>query len=299
MLCLTRPDVIAGMHDAFFDVGGDAVETATFGASPRCSPSTASPTAPTSSTSPPPGSPARSPPATPRRPRPLVAGSIGPGTKLPRLGHITFAELRDAYEVQAAGCSRAGSTSSSSRRAGPAAGQGRDDRLPPGDGRRRAARCRSSCRSRWRPPAGCSSAPRSAPPSSRSRRCAPDVFGINCATGPAEMHEHLRHLSQHSPLPIRVLPNAGLPRVVDGRTHYDLTPDQLADFHAPLSPSSASASSAAAAARRPTPPPGRRGGPRPLAGAVCAVVRAERVVDLQPGSVEQDPLPHHRRTHQR
>ncbi|HEY3486206.1 MAG TPA: methionine synthase, partial [Ilumatobacteraceae bacterium] len=59
----------------------------------------------------------------------------------------------------------------------------------------------------------------------------PDVLGINCATGPAEMQEHLRYLSRHSPLPISVLPNAGLPSVVDGRTHYDLTPEQLADFH--------------------------------------------------------------------
>ena len=56
--------------------------------------------------------------------------------------------------------------------------------------------------------------------------------GINCATGPAEMQEHLRYLNHHSPLPISVLPNAGLPSVVDGRTHYDLTPEQLAEFHA-------------------------------------------------------------------
>ena len=59
----------------------------------------------------------------------------------------------------------------------------------------------------------------------------PDVLGINCATGPAEMQEHLRFLSQHSPLPISVLPNAGLPSVVDGRTHYDLSPADLADYH--------------------------------------------------------------------
>ena len=59
----------------------------------------------------------------------------------------------------------------------------------------------------------------------------PDVLGINCATGPAEMQEHLRYLSQHSALPISVLPNAGLPSIVDGRTHYDLTPEQLAEFH--------------------------------------------------------------------
>ncbi|MDP1794343.1 MAG: methionine synthase, partial [Acidimicrobiales bacterium] len=60
----------------------------------------------------------------------------------------------------------------------------------------------------------------------------PDVFGLNCATGPKEMHEHLRHLSRHSPFPISCVPNAGLPSIVDGATHYDLTPDQLADAHA-------------------------------------------------------------------
>ena len=59
----------------------------------------------------------------------------------------------------------------------------------------------------------------------------PDVLGINCATGPAEMQEHLRYLSKNSPLPISVLPNAGLPSIVDGRTFYDLTAEQLADYH--------------------------------------------------------------------
>jgi 5-methyltetrahydrofolate--homocysteine methyltransferase len=59
----------------------------------------------------------------------------------------------------------------------------------------------------------------------------PDVFGLNCATGPAEMSEHLRYLSQNCPIPISVLPNAGLPSVVDGKMHYDLTPEQLGEFH--------------------------------------------------------------------
>jgi 5-methyltetrahydrofolate--homocysteine methyltransferase len=45
------------------------------------------------------------------------------------------------------------------------------------------------------------------------------------------MQEHLRYLSEHSEIPISVLPNAGLPSVVDGKTHYDLTPEQLAEFH--------------------------------------------------------------------
>jgi 5-methyltetrahydrofolate--homocysteine methyltransferase len=58
------------------------------------------------------------------------------------------------------------------------------------------------------------------------------VFGLNCATGPAEMSEHLRHLSQHARMPIACVPNAGLPSVVDGQMHYDLTPGQLAEYHA-------------------------------------------------------------------
>src|SRR5690606_1869538 len=57
----------------------------------------------------------------------------------------------------------------------------------------------------------------------------PDVIGINCATGPAEMSEHVRHLSQHSRIPVSVLPNAGLPSVVDGAMHYDLTPEQFVE----------------------------------------------------------------------
>src|SRR5580658_10842205 len=57
----------------------------------------------------------------------------------------------------------------------------------------------------------------------------PDVIGLNCATGPAEMGEHLRYLSAHSRLPLSCLPNAGLPSVVEGKMHYDLTPDALAE----------------------------------------------------------------------
>ena len=59
----------------------------------------------------------------------------------------------------------------------------------------------------------------------------PDVIGMNCATGPAEMTEHLRYLAQHARTFLSCLPNAGLPSVVDGHTHYDLTPELLADAH--------------------------------------------------------------------
>jgi 5-methyltetrahydrofolate--homocysteine methyltransferase len=58
-----------------------------------------------------------------------------------------------------------------------------------------------------------------------------DVIGMNCATGPAEMTEHLRYLAQNARTFLSCLPNAGLPSVVDGHTHYDLTPPGLADAH--------------------------------------------------------------------
>ncbi len=55
-----------------------------------------------------------------------------------------------------------------------------------------------------------------------------DVLGLNCATGPADMREPLRQLSRNSSLPISVIPNAGIPTMVDGAPHYALTPDELA-----------------------------------------------------------------------
>src|SRR5438874_13839238 len=60
----------------------------------------------------------------------------------------------------------------------------------------------------------------------------PDVIGLNCATGPREMAEHLRYLTHHTDLPVSCLPNAGLPSVVEGRMHYDLPAKDLADYNA-------------------------------------------------------------------
>ncbi len=55
-----------------------------------------------------------------------------------------------------------------------------------------------------------------------------DVFGINCSTGPDEMRESIRYLSQYSPVPISVIPNAGLPENIEGQAHYNLTPEPFA-----------------------------------------------------------------------
>ncbi len=232
MLCLTRPDVIAGMHETFFDVGVDAVETASFGsfstvlteydiadrahdmsvAAARIAREVADGY------------------AADGRPR-FVAGSMGPGTKLPSLGHIRFPELRDAYAEQARGLLVGGvdlflietcmdllqvkAAMIGCRRAMQA------------EGREVPLQVSVTMETTGRMLVG--SEIGAALTSLLAMR--PDVLGINCATGPAEMQEHLRYLSRHSPIPISVLPNAGLPSVVDGRTHYDLTPDELAEFH--------------------------------------------------------------------
>jgi hypothetical protein len=51
-----------------------------------------------------------------------------------------------------------------------------------------------------------------------------DVLGLNCATGPEQMKEHVRYLSEHCPFVISCIPNAGLPENVGGVAHYRLTP---------------------------------------------------------------------------
>ena len=174
-LVLTRPDLIQQMHAEFFEVGVDAVETATFGAfalvlneydiadetyeineqAARLAKEVAADF------------------STPDRPR-FVIGSIGPGTRLPSLGQIAFAELRDDYEAKVDGLLAGGVDvllieTVQDLLQGKAAIIGARRAMATA-GRRRS---RSWCRSRSRPPAACSSAPRSAPRSPRSRRCGP------------------------------------------------------------------------------------------------------------------------------
>ncbi|MBT3297160.1 MAG: 5-methyltetrahydrofolate--homocysteine methyltransferase [Verrucomicrobia bacterium] len=53
-------------------------------------------------------------------------------------------------------------------------------------------------------------------------------LGLNCATGPADMISHVRYLSHHWPQRISCIPNQGLPEVVDGKTMYPLSPAEYA-----------------------------------------------------------------------
>jgi 5-methyltetrahydrofolate--homocysteine methyltransferase len=231
LLVDTRPDVITAMHADYLTAGADALETASFGsfAIPLGEYDLAHRSHELSLTS---ARLARSVAddfSTPDRPR-WVAGSIGPGTKMPTLGHVRFAELRDAYEEMVHGLLEGGvdlllietqidllgvkAAMIGARRAMQALGRQvpiqvqvtieLTGRMLPGTEIGAALLALDAMR--------------------------PDIVGLNCATGPAEMSEHLRHLSAHSRMPISCLPNAGLPSVVDGKVHYDLTPDQLAEF---------------------------------------------------------------------
>ncbi|MEM9037540.1 MAG: methionine synthase [Actinomycetota bacterium] len=231
-LVVTRPDVIADVHRSFFEVGCDVVETDTFGGTRitldeyglgdrtvelnQRAAEIAREVADEFST--------------PEKPR-FVAGSMGPGTKLPSLGNITFAELRDAYQEQARGLLLGGvdlilietmmdllivkAAMQGSRRAMAEL----DIEVPI------QAQVTIETTGRMLVGSEIGAALAALDPMK------PDVIGMNCATGPAEMVEHLRHLSRHSRIPISVIPNAGLPHVHGDKTVYDLDPEQLAEWH--------------------------------------------------------------------
>jgi 5-methyltetrahydrofolate--homocysteine methyltransferase len=230
ILISTRPDLIAQVHRSFFEVGCDIVESGTFGSSSvvLAEYGLADRAREISRTGAEIAKAVAAEFATPERPR-WVAGSMGPGTKFPTLGQIPYADLRDAYEEQAAGLLEGGvdfllietvfdllsakSAINGARRAMVAL-----DRIVPIQ-----VQVTIELTGRMLPGTEIAAA------LTVLSAMQVDVVGLNCATGPVEMSEALRHLSSASLVPIACVPNAGLPSVVDGQMHYDLTPDQLAD----------------------------------------------------------------------
>ncbi len=231
-LVFSRPDLIRAMHDEFLSVGVDAVETATFGAFPvvlaeygiaehaqqlnAAAARLAREVAVSHST--------------PSRSR-FVIGSVGPGTKLPSLGHIRFTELRDAYLPQMDGLLEGGVDAILIETVQDLL-QGKAALVAARQAMRRVGvevpvMVQVTVETTGRMLLGTEIG--SALTTFEAMR--PDVIGLNCATGPAEMTEHIRYLGQHAQTFISCLPNAGLPSVVDGKTHYDLTPEQLAEAH--------------------------------------------------------------------
>ena len=227
ILVQTRPDVVADLHRSFFDVGCDVVETDSFGSLPwvlaeygledrtkelaRKAASIARDVAGSDK---------------------WVAGSLGPGTKIASLGQIGFAEQRDGYQLAAEGLLEGGvdllviETIQDLLQAKAAIIGCR--RAMAEAGREVPLQVQVTIETTGRMLMGTEIGAAL----TTVEALQPDVIGLNCATGPAEMSEHLRYLSQRSLVPISVLPNAGLPSVVDGQMHYDLSPEALAEHHA-------------------------------------------------------------------
>ncbi|SFB64986.1 5-methyltetrahydrofolate--homocysteine methyltransferase, partial [Amycolatopsis marina] len=230
ILNVTRPDVVRGIHRGYLAAGADAIETNTFGANfanlaeydiadriHELSESGARLAREVADEF-----------ATPERPR-FVLGSVGPGTKLPTLGHAPFATLRDAYAEEVRGLLAGGvdavlvettqdilQTKASiigAHRAMTAAGR----RVPV------IASITVETTGTMLLGTEVGAALAALEP------LGVDVIGLNCATGPAEMSEHLRQLSQQARVPLSVMPNAGLPELGPNGAVYPLGPEGLAD----------------------------------------------------------------------
>lgn len=225
ILNVTRPDIIAAIHRAYLDAGVDAIETNTFGTNignlgeygivdrtyelARAGAEIAKKVAREYSD-----------------PK-WVLGSLGPGTKLPTLGHISFQELTESYRIAATALIDGGvdalliETTQDLLQA-KAAVVGAREAIGERDvvlivqvtietngtmlvGSEIGAALNSL------------------------ENLGVDLIGLNCATGPTEMSENLRYLAQNSTVALSCMPNAGLPILKDGGAFYPLTPTELAD----------------------------------------------------------------------
>ena len=234
ILNLTRPDVVRSIHDAYLEAGVDCITTNTFGANlgNLGEYGLAERIAELSEAGARLARAAADAVSTDRQPR-WVLGSVGPGTKLPTLGHVRFAQLRDAYQRNVSGLLRGGvdaivvetcqdllqakAAIIGARRAIAVAGRGRDVPL--------IAQVTIETTGSMLLGTEIGAALTALEPLGLS------LIGLNCATGPGEMSEHLRYLAGHSAVPVSCMPNAGLPVLTGGGAHYPLTPDQLADAH--------------------------------------------------------------------
>src|SRR2546426_1863899 len=229
-LLITRPDAVEKVHTAFLDVGCDVIETNSFNGTPvdfaeydmadqaydmnglaaRLAKRIASDY------------------ATKEKPR-WVAGSMGPGRKLPTLGHISFPELKAAYAEQVRGLLDGGvdllivetCQDLLQTKAALAAIFGHFEK------------------NRVRVPVIAQvtievfgTMLNGTEIGAALTALAPfpiDIIGMNCGTGPRHMTESIRYLCENAPLPVSVLPNAGLPSVKEGKMHYDETPETFTE----------------------------------------------------------------------
>lgn len=232
ILNVTRPDIVEAVHRAYLDVGVDAIGTNTFGANygnlgeydiPERTYELAKAGAAVARR-------AASAYATKEKPR-FVFGSMGPGTKLPSLGHAPYALLRDYYEQCARGLVEGGSdallieTSQDLLQAKSAIVGAQRALADLGVDVPIMASVTVETTGTMLLGSEIGAALTALEP------LGIDVIGLNCATGPSEMSEHLRHLSQRATIALGCMPNAGLPQLTKDGAHYPLTPDELAAAH--------------------------------------------------------------------
>ena len=233
ILNVTRPDIITGIHAAYFDTGVDAIETNTFGANwsnlsdyeidDRIE-ELARAGAEIGRAS------AEDYESRDGRMR-WVLGSMGPGTKLPSLGHTSYDFLKNTFATQALGLIRGGAdafmieTSQDLLQTKAAINGCKMAMVETGIRLPLFVEVTVETTGTMLMGSEINAALTALEPLEI------DMIGLNCATGPQEMSEHLRQLSQHSQIPVMVMPNAGLPVLTATGASYPLGPEELATAH--------------------------------------------------------------------
>ncbi|MFE7793192.1 methionine synthase [Streptomyces sp. NPDC057460] len=231
ILNVTRPDIVRSVHEEYFAVGVDCVETNTFGANASALGEYDIPerihelsesgariarevadefTASTGQ-------------------QRWVLGSIGPGTKLPTLGHAPYTVLRDGFQQNAEGLIAGGADALIIETT--------QDLLQTKAavlGARRALEALGSdlpllCSLAFETTGTMLLGSEIGAALTALEPLGVDMIGLNCSTGPAEMSEHLRYLTRHSRIPLLCMPNAGLPVLTKDGAHFPLGPEGLAD----------------------------------------------------------------------
>ncbi|MFE9004235.1 methionine synthase [Streptomyces sp. NPDC007875] len=230
ILNITRPDIVRSVHAEYYAAGVDCVETNTFGANHAALGEYDIPDRVHELSE-----------AGARIAREVadefaadgrqrwVLGSMGPGTKLPTLGHAPYVTLRDAYQANAEGMIAGGADA--------LLVETTQDLLQTKAAILGARRALDATGANL--PLICSVTVETTGTMLLGSEIGAaltaleplgiDMIGLNCATGPAEMSEHLRHLARHSRIPLSCMPNAGLPVLGKDGAHYPLTPGELAD----------------------------------------------------------------------
>ena len=230
VLNVSRPDIVLTVHRAYLEAGSDLIETNTFGSNLAAlgEYGISDRNAELSEAGARLARQAADEYSTPERPR-WVLGSVGPGTKLPTLGHTTYEAIRDGYATQVAAMIRGGidavqvETSQDLLQTKAAVLGAKRAITESGRDVPIFASVTVEATGTMLLGSEIGAALTTLEP------LGIDVIGLNCATGPAEMSEHLRYLSKHARCMVSVMPNAGLPELTSDGAHYPLTPDGLAE----------------------------------------------------------------------